>query len=390
MHLLQKILWEGKGKWQVVGAVIGAFIGLFLMVTAIQLYFDMQRLMAGDANPDDHFIQINKKVSVFNTFGVKSTFTDEEIAEIESQPFVLSVGAFTPNRFKANASSKMMRFYTELFFEAVPDDFLDLDEPRFRWREGQAELPIILSRDYLALYNFGFAPSQGLPQFTANTIQKVSFDINVSGNGLRKTFEGRIVGFSDRINSVLVPYDFMTWANNAFGSGQDAEPSRLILQVENPLSRELTDFIQEKGYEVSSGRLIGGQFSVLLKLAAGAIATIGFLLLLLSALVFLLNFQLVISRSAPEIRLLLQVGYKAAQISRVLVRNVAILFAGVLGAVLVAVFGARFFWVQWLSGQGFELPLALNGWVFLLLVLFSGVFLYVNFKNIDKNVRSLF
>jgi hypothetical protein len=88
MNLLHKILWEGKSKWQVLGAAIGAFIGLLLMLTAVQLYFDLQKLLDGEANPNDQYVQVNKKVNVFNTFGVKSTFTEAEIEEIESQEFV--------------------------------------------------------------------------------------------------------------------------------------------------------------------------------------------------------------------------------------------------------------------------------------------------------------
>ena len=390
MNLLQKILWQGKSKWQVLGAAIGAFIGLLLMLTAVQLYFDLQKLLEGEANPNDRFVQINKKVNVFNTFGVKSTFSEEEIEEIQSQDFVQKIGTFTPNQFKANATSRMMGFYTELFFESVPDDFLDVNEPKFRWRKGQKELPVILSRDYLALYNFGFAPSQGLPQFTPNTIKKVSIDVNVSGNGLRHTFEGRVVGFSDRINSVLVPPDFMEWANNAFGRGKSSESSRLILQVDNPMASELENFIKEKGWEVSSGRLIGGQFGILLNILVGAIATIGFLLLLLSVLIFILNFQLIISRASEEIRLLLQLGYKTDQISQVLTRNVLILYGVVIAAVLLVLFVSRFFLTGWMETQGFRISMNLSGLTYLLILAFSALFLYVNFKNIEKNVRSLF
>ena len=142
---------------------------------------------------------------MFNTLGARSTFTDEEIEDLRSQDFIEAVGVFVSNQFKVNASSQMLGFYTELFFESVPDEFIDVSNSRWQWSKGDPEIPVILSRDYLALYNFGFAPSQGLPQFTPNTISKVSMDVNISGNGLRKTFQGRIIGFSDRINSILVP-----------------------------------------------------------------------------------------------------------------------------------------------------------------------------------------
>ncbi len=389
MNLLNKLLWKGKAKWQVLGAAIGAFIGLLLLLTAVQLYFDLQKLMGGEANPNDRFVQINKRVNIFNML-MKSTFSKEEMDTLKMQPFINDIGTFTSNQFKANATSRSMGFYTELFFESVPDKFLDIKEPRFRWRSGQKELPIILSRDYLALYNFGFAPSQGLPQFTPLTIKKVTFDVNVSGNGLRKTFEGRIVGFSDRINSVLVPASFMEWANNAFGRGETETASRLILKVENPLAKNLQDFLKNKGYEVTAGKLIGGQFGVLLNLVVAAIAGIGFLLFLLSVLIFVLNFQLIISRASEDIRLLLQLGYKTKQISRVLTRNVAVLYGIVIGSTLVVLFLLRILMVNWMETQGFHLSVGISALTWLLIVGFSFAFLTINFKNIEKNVVSLF
>ena len=257
MKILNQLLWSEKNKWQIIGAAVGAFIGLFLLLSALQLYFDLQRLVKGDSSTEQ-FVLINKKVNLFNTLGARSTFTEEEIEQLKQQEFVESVGIFISNQFKVSASSQMLGFYTELFFESLPDDFIDIKKSRWSWSKGDNEIPIILSRDYLALYNFGFAPSQGLPQFTPNTISKLAMDVNVSGNGLRKTFQGRIIGFSDRINSILVPQSFMDWANENFGETQKPKSSRLIIKTNNPYSPELSDYLEKNKFEVSSGRLIGG------------------------------------------------------------------------------------------------------------------------------------
>ena len=182
----------------------------------------------------------------------------------------------------------------------------------------------------------------------------------------------------------------MDWANNAFGKGKAAESSRLILQVDNPMSAELDNFIQDKGYEVSSGRLIGGQFGILLNILVGVLATIGFLLLLLSVLIFILNFQLIISRASEEIKLLLQLGYKTKQISQVLTRNVLMLYGTVILAVLVVLFMSRIFMVNWMETQGFQLSVNLAAITYLLILAFSGLFLFINFRNIERNVKELF
>ncbi|MEM1318828.1 MAG: hypothetical protein AAGG75_01160 [Bacteroidota bacterium] len=390
MEILKQLLFKSGNKWQIAGAAVGTFIGLFLLLNSLQFYRDLTDLTSGRGGQSDQFVLINKKVNLFNTLGARSTFSEEEIDELKGQPFIKEVGIFTPNQFKVSASSKMLGFYTELFFESVPDQFLDVEPDSWDWKKGQNEIPVVLSRDYLALYNFGFAPSQGLPQFTAKTIKRVTVDIKLSGNGLSKIFQGRIVGFSDRINSVIIPQSLMNWANETFGSNSQPASSRLLLATDNPYSTELADFLQSNNYELSSGRLIGGQLKTLIGSVVSLIAFIGFIIALLSVLIFILNFQLLISRASGDIQLLLQLGYRPGQIQRLLSRQLALLFGGVLLLTLITLFISRHFLLGWYNDQGFDLQTGLHWSVWLLALIFSTLFLLINFRSIQTNVRRLF
>ncbi|MEK7256764.1 MAG: hypothetical protein AAB316_18565, partial [Bacteroidota bacterium] len=387
------------------GAILGAFLGLLLMLNALQFYLDLQRLLSGDANAGDQFVQVNKKVNLFNTLGVSSAFSAKEIAEIERQPFVEKAGVFTSNQFRTTAYSDMLGFYTELFFEALPAEFLDVDEPKFRWSEGQNEIPVIISKDYLALYNFGFAPSQGLPQVTASTIKKLVMDVKISGNGREVIFQGRIVGFSERINSILVPQAFMDWANQHFSSKQLLEPqsdknplegaggdgaARLILKVDNPMAKDFQAFLKEKNLEVSTGRLIGGQFGVLFQAVLAVVAAFGGLILLLSALVFVLNFQLLVAQNASEIKLLLEIGYKQSVVAGVLSKRFAWMLTGLLLAVFAALLTGRYFLVKYFENQGFEMKTLPDGWVWMAAIGIGILLLALNFSNIRRSVARLF
>lgn len=383
--ILDKILWKGKNKWLLAGAAVGTFTGLFLLLSTLQFYVDVQKLLRGDANPNDQYVQINKKVNLFNTLGVKASFTEDDIEELKSKPFIESVGRFTANDFKASASSDMLGFYTELFFESIPSEFLDVSEPDFRWSEGSQTVPILISKDYLALYNFGFAPSQGLPQVTPATIGKLAMEISLSGRGKKQEFKGRIVGFSNRINSILVPPDFMVWANQNFGS-ESGQASRLILKVENALSKEFQDFLKEKSYEVSTGKLLGSQFGVLLKVVLGIVWVMGLLILALSMLVFVLNFQLLVAQSRPEIRLLLETGHFPNQISGLLTKRFTLLFSAVFIAVFVALFLVRKWQVAYFTAQGFDINLWLDLKVWIAGLAFCALLLLLNILNIRRAV----
>ena len=390
--MLKKLFQKNRNPFQIVGAAVGAFLGLFLLLLSLQIYFDFQKILRGSSD-GDNYITINKPVSLANTFLGKSVFSEANIKEIENQSNDIGtegVGIFTPNRFKVGASSRMMGFYTELFFESIPESFIDVQDSKFRWYESQNEIPIIMSKDYLALYNFGFALSQGLPQFTPSTISQVSVDITIRGKGREQVFAGRIIGFSERINSILVPERFMKYANDNFGDQPDIGASRLLLKVKNPYDKNLTRFLEEKGYEISSGRLIGGRLTTILNAVISSVFVIGFLLMILSVIVFILNYQLIISKSAPDIRLLLQIGYRPSQITSVLRGSLMKLLGSVFFIIILALIFTRYILLNWMETQGFELNVPYHS-----LVIFTGIALMllittINFFNIKKSVLQEF
>jgi Cell division protein len=384
--MLKKLLWKDKNKWQIAGAAVGCFVGFFLLLLSLQFLIDFQQLINGKGSGGEQYLIINKPVIAY-----KSHFTEEELANVEAQSFVKSMSIFTSNEFEVSASSSSFGFYTDLFFESVDDAFLDVtNEEQWQWQKGQREIPIIISRDYVALYNFGFAPSQGLPQINPQFAKRFTIDINIDGNGLKRVFKGRIVGYSDRIHTILVPQNFMNWANETFGEENKPGPNRIIIATDNPHAEEVSRFLEEQEYELSSGRLIGSKITSLLRIIVGVVAAIGLIIVLLSVLVFILNFQLIISQSSRDISLLLQLGYREKQISSILFNRLLYLFAGTLVSTFLFLFITRFFVKQWFATQGFELSMGLHWTVYLAALLFSFLIVALNFKNIEKSVDRLF
>jgi hypothetical protein len=387
--MLKELLSKNQNRWQIVGASFGAFLGLFILLFASQLYFDFQKILRG-SNDADNFITINKPVSLANTIFGKSVFSTENIKELENQSFTQQVTPFVANRFKASASSRMINFYTELFFEAVPESFIDVQDPMFRWFEGQGEVPIIMSKDYLALYNFGFALSQGLPQFTPSTIRQVTVDITLRGNGREQVFTGRIIGFSERINSILVPPSFIKWSNANFGDQPDQGASRLLLKVNDPYDKQLASFLKEKGYEISIGRLTGGRLALMLNISLFILSVIGVLMLILSIVVFILNYQLIISKSSSDIKLLLQIGYKAGQINEILRGTLFRILLSVFAAVVMCLGVVRLAILGWVNQNGFELQTFYSWVVCVLALVVFGFILFINAQSIKKNIAGQF
>ena len=118
----------------------------------------------------------------------------------------------------------------------------------------------------------------------------------------------KVVGFSDRILSVLVPDEFLTWANNEYGSGDRKEYARAIAQVADPGDPKLQQFLKKHDYETSQDSLKGTAAGALQALL-GIMAFLGLSFFVLATIIFLMAFELTIARARQEIDLLIQLGH---------------------------------------------------------------------------------
>lgn len=119
---------------------------------------------------------------------------------------------------------------SELFFESVPDEFVDVSLKDWKYDEGSREVPIILPRTYINMYNFGFAQSRSLPKISDGLIGMIDFRIYIHGNGHQDEYKGNVIGFSNRLNTILVPQKFMDWSNKYYSPAEKSNPTRLIMK----------------------------------------------------------------------------------------------------------------------------------------------------------------
>ena len=167
---------------------------------------------------------------------------------MESQPFAKRTGVFTPAQFQVSAGMGMagMQLSTAMFFESVPDEFVDVRLEGWTYREGQTEIPIIIPRNYLNLYNFGFAQSRNLPQLSEGVMGMMTLDVRLSGRGTDGAHEGTYRGFLQPAEHDSGAAAFMEWANATLGDGGQTAPSRLIVEVDNPANDRIAKYFKQK------------------------------------------------------------------------------------------------------------------------------------------------
>lgn len=342
MRLLLQILWGKQGKWQFLFAVGGFLVGLIIMLISVQLYVDVEDVLGGkDMDDPKSYIIIHKSVTLMNTFDKSlSQFKPEELDSLRSQPFISRIGEFKTSTFKMNAEMQdQLGFAVDLFFESVPTDFLDTVPEDFTWNEGEDFIPILISSEFLRLYNFGVAMTQrGMPQLPKEAVQQFPFDVTISGRGLSKTYKSRVVGYTDRVPSVLVPEEFLEFANKTYGKGAAAPASRIMLEIDDPGDENLQAYLKSHFYETNQEQLRISNMSKIVKLLVALAGIIGLSFVIMSFVIFVINFQLIISRAKQEINLLLDIGYKQSTISNILTVQFVVVLSLVLLIAYVAVY----------------------------------------------------
>ena len=321
MKLVWKLLRRHISLPQLAGFFFANLLGMLIVLLSLQFYKDVKPIFSeedGFIRPD--YLILSKRISTLNTIGLGSvsTFSEREMNELASQPFAKRVGAFTASQYKVSCSmgiDGVARFGTEMFFESVPDAFVDVDLGKWHFDENDDVVPIILPKTYLAIYNFGFAQSQNLPKISEGVAGIVEMTISMRGNGLNEYIKGRVIGFSTRLNTILAPESFIKWSNERYAPEAQTEPSRIILEVKNPADAAIVNYINDRGYELEDDKLDAGRVTFFLRLTSAIVMGIGLLISLLSFYILMLSIYLLVEKNSDKMRTLLLIGYSPARVA---------------------------------------------------------------------------
>ena len=321
MKLVWKLLRQHISVPQFAGFFFANLVGMLIVLLGVQFYIDTQSVYNGeDSFMKEDYLIVNKQIGAVTTItGKSNAFTKSEIKDLKNQDFVEKIGAFIPSAFDVSARFDIQdfsRFSTEMFFESVPDEFVDVKTESWDYQEGSKDIPIIIPRNYLDLYNFGFAQSRNMPKLSEGILGAMKLMLSIRGKDQVDEFEGRIVGFSSRLNTILVPEKFMLWANEKYAEKKTAEPTRLILQVNNPTDERITSYLQENNYVTDEDKLDASKTTFILRIIVGIVMAIGLIISILSFYILMLSIYLLVEKNNTKLENLLLLGYSPSKVSR--------------------------------------------------------------------------
>ena len=301
---------------------IGLGIGVLLLLSSVQMYSNIN-LLIRDKNTRKNnadFISVSKTITNEN-MGKDNKFTQADIKELQSQPFIEDAAPLKANAFKVTAGAgDLVPFSTEIFVEAIDDNFIDTVPENFTWKEGDQVVPVIFSTDFLEMYNV-FAPSWDLPQMSEKTASSLVIFLQCHGHNGEQLYKAHIVGFSDRINSILVPQNFLETKNKQLEGIDNVTASRVFIKTKDANNPQLLSYLAAKGYHVNKDKTKFGRVKGVLQSIVSGLAGFGVLVILLAMVLFSFYLQLMIAKSKDNLQLLLTLGYSPKWLSKTVAKK---------------------------------------------------------------------
>lgn len=264
-------------------------------------------------------------------------FTAGEIDSLRAEPFTLRASPICVNRFPAQLVLRLgAGFSMGIFLEAVPDSMLESIPNGWHWQPGSQETPIIVSRALLHLYNYGYAPANGLPRITEESLKTLYFDLVAGEDSIPAVFTARVVGFSDRVASFLVPLSFLDDANRKLANQPQGLPHKVVAEISDIADANFRRFLTSQSYVLDDATQQRAYYQQLIHAFAAVVAVLALVFMLGGTLGFSLLIERNILRVRASLSLLIQLGYPQAVLQGVLLgRFLPLLFLATLVAILI-------------------------------------------------------
>lgn len=356
--LMWKLLRKHISAGQLIGFSIANLIGLTIVILAVQFYNDVRPIFDDDESfiRRDYLVITHRVTGMGALMGSSSEFSDEAIADLEHQPWVRKVGRFSTSEYNIMASVGIgntgRSMSTQFFFESIPSEFIDVNPDDWNFNPDKPEVPVIVSKDYLSLYNFGFAAAQGMPQISEGMIGMIPLTFTFTGDGKSEVIPGRIVGFSSRLNTIIVPEDFMKWSNDRYSNGVKQQPSRLIVEVNTPGDVKIQNYMDAHNYEIAGDKMDSSKANYFLTVMISIVIAVGVIISLLSFFVLMLSIYLLLQKNTKKLQDLLMLGYTPSEVSAPYTKMVIAINASVLLLAIILMLAGRTYYLPMLTAFG--------------------------------------
>ncbi|MFN5910366.1 MAG: hypothetical protein ACK45H_03435 [Bacteroidota bacterium] len=387
--MLNKLLFRNQDKKQLIIAIIGAFMGITFLITSIHYLIKVNEFGEGADILGPNTIIVQKKVTNSSTLRLtKTDFSENELRKIKAEPFIEDVQPVVSNNFDVSfetADPLVPRFRSDVFIQTLDPKFLDVKSEKWRWKEGDAYVPIILPRDFLVMLNT-FMSAQGIPQVSDDLAMDIKFKFTLSNENGKEWVDARIIGFTNEVASILVPETFMKYGNEKYALAKDKKITQIMVSGKESEFGLVEELLKKRGLESKNSQMVVGRLKSMVGTLFLVVLGISIIAVFVSGLVLIQYMQLLMSRNAYEVRTLMRIGYHP----RILTKKFFLYFVMVFGIVatlgMLIFFIFKFFLDEMFASGGLYIGTALSYQSIAALLLSFGIFTLASFRSAKKGI----
>ncbi|MEX2485171.1 MAG: hypothetical protein WED10_11445 [Brumimicrobium sp.] len=387
--MIKKILFQFQNKTQLIVAMIGAFLGFTFLIISIHYLIRVNEFGEGEEILGNNTMIIQKKITNYNSLNVSKTdFSEKEIKSIREKSFSASVQPIQSNSFGVSLqtnSDLVPYFRSDVFVQSIDEGFTKIDSSKWKWKEGDEFVPIVLPRDFLVMLNT-FASAKGIPQVSDDLAKSIGFKFTLYNDDKKEWQDVRIVGFTNEVSAILVPASFMEYGNKHFPTETPAKITQLMVSVKEGNFGEFEDFLKKRSMESKENSMIVGKLKSVAGTMFSILIGISVITVFLAGLVLVQYAQLLISKNEYEIRTLLRIGYSPKLITMQILNYFIKVFALITGFSLVAFALLKLLIDSLLSKGGIQISDQYTLLSILALIVAFGLYTLVNYFNAKKGV----
>ena len=385
--MMRQLFFKYQNKKQLVLALLGTFLGLFFLFTSLHFLHKIYSYGENSEMLSKNTIVIQKKVSSGPLLGLNNPeFSEEQIDEIRSMEFVENCDPIRSNTFDvvlAIDDPLIPAFNSNIYVQSVQKGYLDVNTTNWDWNEERETLPIIMPRDFLMMMN-NFLSASNIPQLSDELVLDLKIDLKIGPRNYRQTIHSRIVGFTNELSSILVPEEFLSWANKKYGEENKEVVSQLVVKSKDGQFGLLENYLEEKKLESKKSQLLIAKLKSALGVLLSIISAISLLTVFLSILVLIQYLQLILTKNDYEIRTLLRLGHSPKMLIKVFMKYFMLLFTIVTLLSLLLFLPAKYFLQQVFISNGISLDATVSYYLYGLVVFVFSVFalsIWMSTKN---------
>jgi ABC-type antimicrobial peptide transport system permease subunit len=343
---IKQLVFRKVNKLQLRIVTLGAVVGFLFVFVVIHYFGEINNLTKGQESLGANLVVAQKKVTKYSSFNETSNlFTADELSILQKHKAIKRLEPVINNQFYVSLAMReegLPYFRTDIFIQSVSNDLLDVDINDWKWNENTKFVPLIMPRDFMLMLN-QFAASYKIPQVSEDIAKTLNFTLSIRGKGQNQSVNARIVGFSNQMNAVLVPEQFMSYGNTKFASSDSIPVSQLVLQLDEKQFSDFEQVAEELNLEIKENELLLVKIQGMLYAVLSALLFVALLIVLLCGMLILQFSMLLISDSAYEIQTLLRLGYYPKQIARLFFKYFLMRFLLIILFTIPVFFIVKFF-----------------------------------------------